>query len=91
MRLAFWALAICVWLASAVFSQQVVGTLFMFGGLDHPTLQVRLILWAPVVALGVFAVVAIVRRKAVWLPATLLLSPALQAAGLVMAKLDPVT
>ncbi len=91
MRLAFWALAICVWLASAVFSQQVAGTLFMFGSLDHPALQVRLILWAPVVALGVLAVVAIVRRKAVWLPAILLLSPALQAAGLVLAKLDPVT
>ena len=91
MRLAFWALAICVWLGSAVFSQQIASTMFMFGALDHPTLQVRLILWAPVVTLGVLAVVAIVRRKAVWLPTTLLLSPALQAAGLVLAKLDPVT
>ena len=91
MRLAFWAFSICVWLASAVFSQQVASTLFMFGSLDHPTLQVRMIFWAPVVALGVLAVVAIMRRKAVWLPAILFLSPALQAAGLVLAKLDPVT
>ena len=91
MRLAVWALAICVWLASAVLSQQVASTLFMIGALDQPPLQVRLILWAPVVALGVLALVAIVRRNAVWLPAILLLSPALQAAGLVLAKLDPVT
>jgi len=91
MRLALWALAICVWLGSAVFSQQVASTLFMLGSLDHPTLQVRLILWAPVVALGVLAVVAVIRRKAIWLPAILLLSPALQAVGLVLAKLDPVT
>jgi len=91
MRAALWALAIGVWLVSAVFSQQVAGTLYMFGSLDHPTLQVRLIVWAPAVALGVLAVVAIVRRKAVWLPAILLLSPALQAVGLVMANLDPVT
>ncbi|MDI1327607.1 MAG: hypothetical protein PSV23_12515 [Brevundimonas sp.] len=72
MQRVWWVLAICVWLASAVFSQQVASTLFMFGSLDHPTLQVRLILWAPVVALGVLAVVAIVRRKVVWLPALLL-------------------
>lgn len=91
MQRVWWVLAICIWLASAVFGQQVASTLFMFGSLDHPMLQVRLILWAPVVALGVLAVVAIVRRKAVWLPAILLLSPGLQAAGLVLAKLDPVT
>jgi hypothetical protein len=91
MRAAWWVIAIFVWLLSAVFSQQVAGTLYMFGSLDHPTLQVRLILWAPVVALGVLGVAAILRRKAVWLPALLLLSPALQAVGLVLAKLDPVT
>ena len=91
MRLAFWGLAICAWLASAVFSQQGASTLFMFGALDHSPLHVRLILWAPVIALGLLAVVAMVRRKAVWLPAILLLSPAIQAAGLMLAKLDPVT
>ena len=90
MRLFLWALTICAWLASAAFSWQVASTLFMFGALDRPTVPVRLIVWAPVAAIGVLAVCAAVRRKAVWLPVTLLLSPALQAAGLVLAKLDPV-
>ena len=91
MRLGFWALSICVWLASAAFSQQVAGTLFMFGSLDHTTLQVGLILSAPVIALALLAAFAILRRSAVWLPAILLISPALQAAGVLLAKLDPVT
>ena len=86
-----WAVAICVWLASAAFSQWIGSTLFMFGALNSPTPQVRMLIWAPVVALGGLAAVAVVRRKAVWLPAVLFLSPAVQAVALLLAKLDPVT
>lgn len=87
MRLFLWALAICIWLASAVLSWQLASTLFRFGALDIPNLQIRLILWAPVAAVGALAAVTLFRRKAVWLPAVLLLSPVLQVASLLLANL----
>lgn len=91
MRGVLWALAICIWLASATLSWQLMSTLFMFGALDNPMLLTRLVLWAPIIALAGLAIGVAVRRRAVWLPAILLLSPALQLAGLLLAKLDPVT
>ena len=86
----WWAPALLIWLLSAVGSWMLMTTLFMFNGMENARPQAQLLLWAPVVALVVCAAATIMRRKAGWLPATLLVSPALQAVGLLWARLDPI-
>ena len=90
MRTVWWVLALASWLLSAIGGWMLMTTLFMFGGLENARPQAQLLLWAPVIALALCSAAAIMWRKARWLPATLLLSPALQVVGLVWARLDPI-
>ena len=90
MQPVWWVLTIIAWLLSATVSWMLLTTLSMFNAIYDPYPHTQLFLGAPVIALVALGVAALFRRKAAWLPAVLLASPALQIVSLLWANLDKI-